>query len=217
MGTYEHVRNRNLWTRTTGDPKIIPSWWQLKDFLFSPGSLGKWSNLRVAYFSNGLVQPPTRYCWWTKWSTKTTTWRRYDVDDNQESGEKKNHLMVFDGSLSHYLRRVFGRIPGGFLTRRIWFFFHQQYVLQRNYKRPIPSMGRTVYLPTLNGRFLLFSCREIYQSPSHGHGWVMGPRILEKFGAGHPWEQLICLQVSLPRDRGPFAGTGPTSHRELFL
>ena len=31
-----------------------------KHFLFSPRSLGKWSNLTCAYFSNGLVQPPTR-------------------------------------------------------------------------------------------------------------------------------------------------------------
>ena len=30
-----------------------------KDFLFSPRTLGKWSNLTYIYFSNGLVQPPT--------------------------------------------------------------------------------------------------------------------------------------------------------------
>ncbi len=30
-----------------------------KHVLFSARSLGKWSNLTVAYFSNGLVQPPT--------------------------------------------------------------------------------------------------------------------------------------------------------------
>ena len=30
-----------------------------KHFLFSPRSLGKWSNLTCAYFSNGLVQPPS--------------------------------------------------------------------------------------------------------------------------------------------------------------
>ena len=30
-----------------------------KYFLFSPRKLGKWSNLTVAYFSDGLVQPPT--------------------------------------------------------------------------------------------------------------------------------------------------------------
>ena len=28
-------------------------------FYFHPAKLGKWSNLTVAYFSNGLVQPPT--------------------------------------------------------------------------------------------------------------------------------------------------------------
>ena len=30
-------------------------------FLFSPQKLGKWSNLTVAYFSDGLVEPPTRF------------------------------------------------------------------------------------------------------------------------------------------------------------
>ena len=35
-------------------------WWQLEDFLCSPRILGKWSKLTFAYFSNGLVQPPTR-------------------------------------------------------------------------------------------------------------------------------------------------------------
>ena len=34
-----------------------------KDFLFLPRSLGKWSNLTSAYFSGGLVQPPTSECW----------------------------------------------------------------------------------------------------------------------------------------------------------
>ena len=29
-------------------------------FLFSPRTLGRWSNLTIAYFSEGLVQPPTR-------------------------------------------------------------------------------------------------------------------------------------------------------------
>ena len=32
------------WVRST-----LSRWWQLKHFLFSPRSLGKWSNLRVAY------------------------------------------------------------------------------------------------------------------------------------------------------------------------
>jgi len=32
-----------------------------KHVLFSPRTLGKWSNLTFAYFSDGLVQPPTRW------------------------------------------------------------------------------------------------------------------------------------------------------------
>ena len=42
---------------------ITTRWWQLKHFLFSPLTLGKWSNLTTAYFSNGLVQLPTRRIW----------------------------------------------------------------------------------------------------------------------------------------------------------
>ena len=36
-------------------------WWQLKYVLFSSQSPGKWNPIWRAYFSNGLVQPPTRY------------------------------------------------------------------------------------------------------------------------------------------------------------
>ena len=35
-------------------------WWQLKYFLFSPRKLGKMNPFWRAYFSKGLVQPPTR-------------------------------------------------------------------------------------------------------------------------------------------------------------
>ena len=35
-------------------------WWQLKYFLCSPRTLGKMNPFWRAYFSNGLVQPPTR-------------------------------------------------------------------------------------------------------------------------------------------------------------
>ena len=35
-------------------------WWQLKYFLFSPRKLGKMNPFWRAYFSTGLVQPPTR-------------------------------------------------------------------------------------------------------------------------------------------------------------
>ena len=34
-------------------------WWQLKYFLFSPRKLGKMNPFWRAYFSDGLVQPPT--------------------------------------------------------------------------------------------------------------------------------------------------------------
>ena len=36
-------------------------WWQLKDFLFSSRTLGNWFPFWRAYFSNGLVQPPTSF------------------------------------------------------------------------------------------------------------------------------------------------------------
>ena len=36
---------------------FVARWWQLKYFLCLPWSLGRWSNLTVAYFSVGLVQP----------------------------------------------------------------------------------------------------------------------------------------------------------------
>ena len=35
-------------------------WWQLKDFLCSPRTLGKMNPVWRAYFSSWLVQPPTR-------------------------------------------------------------------------------------------------------------------------------------------------------------
>ena len=37
--------------------KLEARWWQLKYFFVSPRTLGKMSNLTVAYFSDGLVQP----------------------------------------------------------------------------------------------------------------------------------------------------------------
>ena len=40
-------------------------WWQLKYFLFSPRKLGEDSHFDE-YFSDGLVQPPTRKVWWKK-------------------------------------------------------------------------------------------------------------------------------------------------------
>ena len=41
-------------------PWIIPTrWWQLKYFLFPPRKLGFHDSFWRAYFSNGLVQPPT--------------------------------------------------------------------------------------------------------------------------------------------------------------
>ena len=41
----------------------ISRWWQLKYFfIFTPGNLGKMDPIwRCAYFSDGLVQPPTKY------------------------------------------------------------------------------------------------------------------------------------------------------------
>ena len=43
----------------------IPRWWQLKDFLFSPQTLGFHDPIWLVtiIFFNGLVQPPTRYTW----------------------------------------------------------------------------------------------------------------------------------------------------------
>ena len=68
-------RRRSFWTRLVWVPvvdKVRPpkkgqqtkttktGWWQLKYFLFSPQKLGKMNPFWRAYFSNGLVQPPTR-------------------------------------------------------------------------------------------------------------------------------------------------------------
>ena len=47
------------------DMMMMMAWWPgggFIYFLFSSRSLKKWSNLTIAYFSDGLVQPPTR--WW---------------------------------------------------------------------------------------------------------------------------------------------------------
>ena len=50
----------------------LTRWWQLKYFWkISPRKLGKWSNLTCAYFSNGLVQPPTS---WAFFSLTFTFW-----------------------------------------------------------------------------------------------------------------------------------------------
>ena len=60
-------------------PDSESRWWQLKYVLFSPRSLGKWSNLTVAYFWNGL-KPPTRsssphHChWFLAGSTESEDW-----------------------------------------------------------------------------------------------------------------------------------------------
>ena len=45
--------------------------------IFTPFFLGKWSNLTVAYFSNGLVQPPSRkrLTWKTKTQHGSVFWR----------------------------------------------------------------------------------------------------------------------------------------------
>ena len=42
-----------------GDLQQQPGWWQLKYVLFSPRKLGKMNPFWRAYFSKGLVQPPT--------------------------------------------------------------------------------------------------------------------------------------------------------------
>ena len=42
------------------DIDTITRWWQLKYFPFSPRTLGKMNPFWWAYFSSGLVQPPTR-------------------------------------------------------------------------------------------------------------------------------------------------------------
>ena len=42
-------------------PPWTSRWWQLKYFLFPPRSLGKMNPFWRAYFSIGLVQPPTRF------------------------------------------------------------------------------------------------------------------------------------------------------------
>ena len=41
-------------------PKMFSRWWQLKDFFFNP-YLGKMNPFWLAYFSKGLVQPPTSF------------------------------------------------------------------------------------------------------------------------------------------------------------
>ncbi len=44
----------------TGGEGTMTGWWQLKYFLFSSRSLGKWSNLTGIFFRR-VVQPPTRF------------------------------------------------------------------------------------------------------------------------------------------------------------
>ena len=51
---------QNPWLRIHwGWTGIFTGWWQLKEFLFSPRKLGKMNPFWLAYFSDGLVQPPT--------------------------------------------------------------------------------------------------------------------------------------------------------------
>ena len=66
----------NLWnhpenTRTAFAP-WISSWWQLKYFLFSSRKLGKMNPIWRAYFSNGLVQPPPRFCCFVQYQYNAT-------------------------------------------------------------------------------------------------------------------------------------------------
>ena len=70
-----NMRNKtHIHTHTHQTCKFSPSQSEIslgggfKYFLFSPRSLGKWSNLTCAYFSNGLVQPPTRSVLSEVWS-----------------------------------------------------------------------------------------------------------------------------------------------------
>ena len=64
---YQHLNASMLYKESTwsclwlGWMNTKTGWWQLKDFWnFHPDPWGKWSNL-TNNFSNGLVQPPTRY------------------------------------------------------------------------------------------------------------------------------------------------------------
>ncbi len=58
LGNHQLGGQTKILHKKTHTPKT--RWWQLKYFLFSPRSLGRWSKLTCAYFSNGLVQPPSR-------------------------------------------------------------------------------------------------------------------------------------------------------------
>ena len=72
-------------------------WWQLKDFLglFTPIFLGRWSNLTIAYFSNGLVQPPRSGGWKTTLSFPSWEWdflREYFCGDVTSSYHHSSFL-----------------------------------------------------------------------------------------------------------------------------
>ena len=55
---YPHTKQKKIPQRIQMEPSQ-PSWWQLKYVLFSPPKLGKMNPFWRAYFSKGLVQPPT--------------------------------------------------------------------------------------------------------------------------------------------------------------
>ena len=67
LGIFHTILAKDQPSKPTNQPNKItqltqqdPRWWQLKHVLFSPRSLGKWNPIWRAYFSDGLVQPPTR-------------------------------------------------------------------------------------------------------------------------------------------------------------
>ena len=75
------------------------------DFLFSPRTLGKWSNLTCAYFSDGLVQPPI-----------SKPWNKDPYENNQDSMESTAGFLSWLNCLyqgyemynsEHYVDRKF--------------------------------------------------------------------------------------------------------------
>ena len=61
LGFAFNAKTINGWLFGMSEPSIVLRWWQLKYFLCSSQNLGKMNPFWRAYFSNGLVKPPTSF------------------------------------------------------------------------------------------------------------------------------------------------------------
>ena len=87
-----------------GGSNILGWWFQICCLVFYPDPLGKWSNLKVAYFSNGLVQ-----------------WPACILLMLQQSREKIQRKQLSLQGFIHMMFDLFAADMAGFLN-------HQQYV-----------------------------------------------------------------------------------------